>query len=351
MNTLVSVIIPVYNVEKYLPQCLDSLIGQTYKNIEIIAVNDGSTDNSGDILGNYAKNDSRIIIVSQQNQGPSVARNQGIEHSTGEYLMFVDGDDWLDIKTVETALSSIQTTKSDVVLFSYIREYENKSFPRHLFNADRTWQQDDFCNLYRRIFGLMEGEMSNPASTDTLGTVWAKLYKTSVIKENRVRFIDLKIIGSAEDVLFNVHLFAYMKQATYLDHSFYHYRKFNTNSLTNLYRPFLYCQWQNLFMYMQAVIDDFRLGVIFQTALNNRIALSIIGLGLNEYVSNASPMEKVKRLSAILLADRYRNAYKNLSFSFFPLHWKFFFLCAKHQFVWGVYFLLLCIGKIIKLRN
>ncbi len=94
-NSMISVIVPVYNVEKYLSKCLDSIINQTYQNLEIICVDDGSTDSSPMILEEYAKKDSRIKIITRQNGGLSAARNTGVKNATGEFVSFVDSDDWI----------------------------------------------------------------------------------------------------------------------------------------------------------------------------------------------------------------------------------------------------------------
>lgn len=104
---LVSVIVPVYNVEKYLVRCLDSIVGQTYRNLEIILVNDGSTDNSGEICRQYAERDARIRLFTQENQGLSAARNTGLDHMNGEYIVFVDSDDYISIHFVEIMLSKL----------------------------------------------------------------------------------------------------------------------------------------------------------------------------------------------------------------------------------------------------
>ena len=105
---LVSVVLPIYNVEKYLPKCLDSVVGQSYENIEIICINDGSPDESEKIVADYMKNDSRIVLINQKNQGLSGARNTGIENAKGEYIMFLDSDDWIDPETVEVAVDEAQ---------------------------------------------------------------------------------------------------------------------------------------------------------------------------------------------------------------------------------------------------
>ena len=124
---LISIIVPVYNVEKYLEQCLESLLNQTYKNIEIIVVNDGSTDQSLDILNKYSFKDNRIKLYSQKNQGISAARNTALEHINGKYIMFVDSDDWIEINTCETALHELKKNDSDIVMWAYKRDYLNSS--------------------------------------------------------------------------------------------------------------------------------------------------------------------------------------------------------------------------------
>ena len=113
----VSVIIPVYNVEKYLHQCLDSVANQTLKDIEIICVNDCSKDNSLDILNEYAKKDSRIKIINfEENKGPGVARNAALDIAQGEYIMFLDPDDWYELNACETAYNQIVENNNDIVV-------------------------------------------------------------------------------------------------------------------------------------------------------------------------------------------------------------------------------------------
>ena len=112
---LISVIIPVYGVEKYIAQCLESVINQTYKNLEIIVVNDGTKDRSADIAKEYAAKDSRIKVYDFKNGGPSVARNRGLEIATGEYISYLDSDDWLDTKMYETLLEAAMKNDADMV--------------------------------------------------------------------------------------------------------------------------------------------------------------------------------------------------------------------------------------------
>ena len=120
----ISIIVPVYNVEEYLEKCIESLIGQTYTNIEIIFVYNKSTDNSLQKLQQYQKKDSRILIIEKENEGVSVARNRGVNLATGEYIMFVDSDDWIDLDNCEKALKTIEKEQADILMWSYVREFQ-----------------------------------------------------------------------------------------------------------------------------------------------------------------------------------------------------------------------------------
>ncbi len=343
---LVSVIIPVYNVEKYLPKCLDSVIGQTYKNLEIICVNDGTPDNSSAILESYAEKDSRIRIINQENKGLSGARNTGIAFATGDYIVFLDSDDWMDVETIETAIKYSENT--DTVMWGYIREFPNKSIEKKIFDGSRSFDENATRNLHRRLAGLTGEELRNPENTDALVTAWGKLYTASIIKENNLQFVDTKIIGT-EDLLFNMYYFCFAKRSFFIDKSFNHYRKDNETSLTRSYKSKLFSQWSELYSRIRKCIDENNLGEDFHKALDNRICLSMIGLGLNELCNKASHSRRIKNLKTILSSDQYTKAYKNLDFSYFPIHWKLFFMFCKKRNAFFVYILLnamqMLIGK------
>ena len=119
---MLTLIIPIYNIEQYLSQCLDSVINQTYKNIQIILVDDGSTDSSGRICDEYADKDSRIIVIHKENGGLVSARKAGLRKATGEYVVYVDGDDWIELNAIEHMVGTIERTKADIVLYDH---YEN----------------------------------------------------------------------------------------------------------------------------------------------------------------------------------------------------------------------------------
>ena len=348
-SALISIIVPVYNTEKYLFQCLDSLICQTYTNIEIIVVNDGSTDCSTKVINEFKNKDARIILSEQPNKGVSEARNHGLNVANGDLIMFVDSDDWIDLNTCEQTFEAFQKFNTDIVLFSYFREFrKGVKKSRYILPKKKIFNEEESVDLRRRLFGLIDKELSDPSQADILGTVFSKLYRANIIKENKLEFIDLKIIGSAEDILFNINYFKYVTSAFYIHNCFYHLRKYNETSITTNYRNQLECKWRTLFERMNKVIEIENLSSNYKIALNNRIALSIFGLGLNILSSDFSTNRKIYEIKKIISSSQYIQAYSKLSFRYFPLHWRVFFSFAKNQNGTGVYFLLKIIQKIIK---
>ncbi len=183
---LISIIIPVYNVEKYLRKCLDSIINQTYKKLEIILIDDGSTDNSGKICEEYAKKDDRIIVIHKENAGVSSARNRGIELANGKYIGFIDSDDWIEENMYETLYQNLLQFDVDISMCNYsiIRNHK-KTFHKHdLEDGILIDNKKEFFELLRLNYYK--------------GFLWNKLFKSEIIKEMRMR----EPIYVCEDLLF-----------------------------------------------------------------------------------------------------------------------------------------------------
>lgn len=348
-NPKISIIIPVYNVEKYLDKCLDSIINQTYKNIEIICINDSSTDNSESILNKYNKKDSRIRVLNKKNEGVSLARNFALKYVTGEYLMFVDSDDWIELNTCEVAIKIAKKYNTDLVMWTYIREWENNSKIKEIYTSDMLIFDEDMCknNLHRRMIGLYGNELREPANADALCTVWAKLYKANIIKDNNVIFEDIRKIGTYEDGLFNLEIFNLINKAIFINKGLYHYRKNNINSITQKYKENFFEDWQNLFNILDQYIVTNKCGENYVKALDNRICISILWLGLNICNSDKGAIYKISEIKRIINCEIYRKAYKDLKLTYFPLKWKIFYGAAKYNSAICLYLLLITIKKLI----
>lgn len=345
-NPIVSVIIPVYNVEKYLTQCLDSVLGQTYTNIEVICVNDGSPDNSIDILRKYERDDSRIKVLEIDNHGLSYARNIGTANAIGEYIVYVDSDDWIDINTIEVAVKNALLSDVDLVIWNYMKEYSSNSSPVDIFNEKKQFRDNDFKLLHQQLIGLTGPMLESPEKCDSLSTAWGKLYKASIIKNNGLAFVDTKIIGT-EDLLFNAEYFNYCKSALALPEHFSHYRKQDTDTLVRSYKPLLFQQWTELQQRLKEVSFD---KVYLNQPYSNRIALSLIGLGINVMKSPCSYLQKHNEVKAIVSLPRFKQALANIELKYMPIHWKIFFWSARHRCTHSLMFLLYVIYKRIS-RN
>lgn len=204
----ISVIIPVYNTEKYLPKCLDSVINQTLKDIEIICINDCSTDGSLPVLYEYAKEDKRIKIINlAQNHGVSYARNAGIEEASGDYTAFLDPDDWWEIDLVEKVYDKIAADNPEIIQFGHNR----------LIN----WKLNQY-EIINKIEEVINGKNYCEYFCDFVNLVWDKVYKTTFLKNNNIKFpLD---IHPTEDVLFVLECFSYKPNIIFIPECLYNYR-------------------------------------------------------------------------------------------------------------------------------
>ena len=210
-NIAVSVIVPVYNVALFLADCLESIIHQTLQNIEIIAINDGSTDKSPEILKQYAQKDKRIKIITQENKGLSAARNVGINEAQGEFISFVDSDDWIDPTFLEKLYQSAIAHKADIACCGYY-EYGSQGAVTNIFEFKNEFEA---ISLHDKIFKLNV-------------IVWNKIYNRQKLLENNLFFREgLRF----EDMYFTPMAMEKLGKAVWVTGVYYHYR-YNPTSIT-----------------------------------------------------------------------------------------------------------------------
>ena len=238
---LISIIVPVYNVEKYLKCCIQSILNQTYKNIEIILVDDGSTDNSGIICDEYQKKHKNIKVIHKKNEGLGMARNSGMEIMSGDYVTFIDSDDYIDKDLIEKLYINISKGNYDISKSGFKRVnddgkvYQNRQYQNEIF------QKEDVKNiLLPRMIGSL------PDKKDSIEMcVCASLYNTKYIKEHNIKFPSERVLIS-EDLIFNIEYMQFAKAACTIDYVGYNYR-FNPNSLTKKYREDRFSQCKFLY--------------------------------------------------------------------------------------------------------
>ena len=225
MNDLVSIIIPIYNSEKYLNRCLDSIVNQSYPNLEIILLNDGSSDGSGDICEFYADNDSRVMYISKENEGQSVTRNRGIEMATGRYLYFMDSDDYVDSGFIENALSAMSIHKADCAIFNYYHIYSEKEVVKERDFLEGLYNLENVTDRY--VF-LVKIFLSYKCGYE----VWNRLYDANIIRDFNLRFPVFKpVVG--EDLCFNL-LYFLCANRIHVSNDRYYYYVHNDGSTMDL---------------------------------------------------------------------------------------------------------------------
>ncbi len=220
-NELVSVIVPVYNVEKHISKCVDSIVNQSYKNLEIILLNDGSPDNSISVLNEYAQKDSRIIVVDKENEGVAKTRNKGIELATGKYLVFSDSDDMYDVEFVEKAVFELEKGHS---------QYISGAF--ETFNENGRLTKVDYLSAFGTELDINDylDVMAKYQAGAYWGANWGKMFISSIVNDNNIRYeSDVKF---AEDFRFNLEYLKYVKHVSLIHEPVYYYRVDTQNSLS-----------------------------------------------------------------------------------------------------------------------
>ena len=322
---LVSILVPVYNVEDYLQQCLNSITRQSYTNLEIICVNDGSTDNSLSILQSFAKDDKRIRIINQQNSGLAAVRDVAISAACGKYAMIVDADDWIDENSVEDTVHIAENEHLDVVFFPYISEHLSHSDKHPLFAHPHVFDQQECSNLSKRMIGPTGSEFTNILALDSCTTVWGKLYKSTLLKP--YRSVSTQIVGTAEDALLNIECMQDVRAAAYINSCWYHYRKSRPSQLTSSYKPNLFDQIHQLYAHMQRFVNDEQKS----QALQNRIACNLFGLGYNATDPSLSLTQQYTHLREILNDTTIHTALCKVETAYLPIYWQFFLLTGRKK--------------------
>ena len=202
----ISLIVPIYNIEASLSRCVGSIKNQTYKKWELILVNDGSSDRSGSICNEYAENDERIKVIHKQNGGSASARNAGLNAATGDFITFIDADDWIENDGIEKMMLCAETTDSDIVMADFTIEQSDGSC---------SVRKEGFCNpdATELMKAMMTGKLH--------GSNCNKIYRRSLVTGNDIHFID----GAdyTEDLAFNIKLLTLTNKIVYLPIAYYHY--------------------------------------------------------------------------------------------------------------------------------
>ena len=291
---LVSIIVPVYNTEKQLEKCVDSLLNQTLKDIEIILVDDGSPDNSPKICDDFKLKDSRIKVIHKENGGLSSARNAALDIAEGEYIGFVDSDDYVDTTMFEKLYSRVSKDNSDICLCSHYTVFGDKVTPNELpFDCFVLHKEDIASKLICPLIGY-----SDKASPKTFeGFVCRQLFRKKLIENT---YFKSERTYFAEDVVFDLDVYRKANKVSILNECLYYYCV-NPVSLTNKYRENLWNILCNLLDYKKSVIADLNIASETEDRFNNEVFkfIKFTVANLKKDTCNLRKKEKIEVLKEI----------------------------------------------------
>lgn len=299
---IISIIIPVYNTEKYLARCLDSIINQTYSNIEIILVNDGSKDNSLKICIEYQNIDSRIKVIDKVNEGVSVARNYGLEAATGDFIGFVDPDDWIEHNMYESMLKTINNNKSNIAFCNYSKDNKHSGSQKTFkFKKDVLGKLDIIDELIGNMIGI---EDILPKYYNIMGCVWRCLYKKDFIDKYNLRF--KPGITIMEDLIFTIEALIYCDKVCIDHNSLYHYMQ-NKSSSLHKYNQRMWIDQIKVHETLEVMLKDADLDEYMRNRLDSRyIAMAACAIGNEMYKSNAKLKKKMELVKYIVKDEKLK---------------------------------------------
>lgn len=247
---MISIIIPIYNVSQYLNECIQSVVNQSYKDFECVLIDDGSSDGCEMICDQWAQKDSRIKVIHQSNQGVSKARNRGISEAQGEYITFIDSDDWIAPNYLNELFQPIEKYNIDLVVCGLQQHYSDGTSKNYSYKTGIIKIEQQFTNEFTDINKkfLLFGPV-------------IKLYKKSIIQEHKIHFPPAYTYG--EDLLFNYNYLEYVKAIYIVDQCLYHYRIIGSGTLSSIKRinqfEIDYAQWKILkdFFYRKKLWNDY----------------------------------------------------------------------------------------------
>ncbi len=323
----ISIIIPAYNVEKYLEQCVKSLFAQSYSNIEIIIVDDGSKDNTGLLADELANQDSRVLVIHQKNAGLPAARNAGLRIASGEMIMFLDADDWLEKDACEVAVEYMQTEQAELVIFEHYKEYSNK----------RVWHKSlEKSKLIYNKYGNQQFFIYDMRMI----TAWGKLYSHKILDGI---FFDEKM-RTAEDVGFNYLVYSVINKAVYIDKPLLHYRILENSAIhgydTNVEKKFEY-PIEKLHGWMSEFGTESSKKAYFSFAAIAYLVICQNGVGLNPQASVVNKIGQIKRISQ---KECFKELFKNIKSVYIPIS-------RKSLLIMGKLHLYLMILAVITIKN
>lgn len=295
-----SIIVPVYEVEHYLEKCIDSILRQTYKDFELILIDDGSLDKSGEICDKFQLRDNRVRVIHQRNRGVGATRNEGLKQAQGTYIYFCDPDDNLEPNLLEDNIRLIKETSGNMVIFGY---YDEKITDKEVKKIQRNPYKNEYlseCVEFRQRFGELY-------SLSIMYTLWNKIYKKEFLIKNNCTFDEVEI---GEDTRFNLLVYEKLDKVCLNKNNYYHYIVKRSNSAVNKYRYNKFDLRVDETQSLEKLLDLWGLQYksLYRDLINNEWLITLV-IGIKNLFYKGSPFTTEEKKQEI---NRYRNV-ENIS--------------------------------------
>lgn len=331
----ISVIIPVFNVEQYLDQCIQSVINQSLKNIEIILVDDGSPDNCPQICNKYAQKDSRIKVIHKENQGLGLARNSGMEIATGEYITFLDSDDYIDSNTYFSLYTHAFQENLDILYFCYERFFTTNA------KSPIGHNETNEVKIYRKqneIKNFMLDMIASPPSEKEDRKIQMSaccaIYKKEIITTHKIKFHSERIYIS-EDLIFNVDILSKVSSVGFTPYTYYHYRS-NPKSLTRTIRLDRIQKNEQFYRYMTQKFKDNQEAIIRCM----RLFIGNARFSMIQICNSSLPWrEKHQWLKNTCKKSIWKEIYKKYPYHQMPFKHRLFFILSVYRCLYSIFIL------------
>ncbi|MCM1326109.1 MAG: glycosyltransferase [Bacteroidales bacterium] len=332
-DILVSIVVPVYNVEKYIDECIQSLIAQTYSEIEILLIDDGSTDSSGYKCDQWAAAEPHITAFHKSNEGLGYTRNYGMERAKGRFVVFVDSDDYVKYDMIEKMMEVQEKHDADTIITGWQRVKKDKvvyseNYPYEIYQGE-----DNKYKLLPRFIG------SRPDCKDGLfQTACAKLYSLEIIRKYDLKFVSERDY-QGEDMVFQFDYFRYCKKTVILSETPYYYRQ-NMESLTRRYKPLRFQCSKKMYDFMEERLISYGMGEYEKIRLGKFLLVAVMGALSQEVpgINHQTVRQTILNIEKIVNDEKLDEVLKNYPWKLLNIWQQCYFWMLKNKMIYLLYF-------------
>lgn len=331
MSELVTVVVPIYKVERYLDRCINSIVSQTYPELDIILVDDGSPDNCPRICDEWAKKDPRITVIHKKNEGLGMARNTGIDNARGSYICFFDSDDYIDPDTIEVCVAAARENGAELVVFGHDDLTPDlRLLGEHIPTPPKKLYMGEEIKT-TLLPNSVYGDLATGEDWGMVMSAWNKLYSMDVIRANGWRFASEREIIS-EDFYSLTELYGCLKSVCVVDRVFYHYTVNNT-SLSRSYRPDRFERIKRFYDSMKALGERMGIGDVLDQPIRGVTFGITIGAMKLAAASKLSLRQRYRELKHIIKDEFTQSLIRGTDYSGAGMQKKLLYTAAKYRMV------------------